>query len=235
MIKSTLQIVVPRRCEVRKNLLKVQASLPCGVKLVVVSKFQPEAKIKEAYEAGQRIFGENRVQELIAKQPLLPDDIEWHLIGSLQTNKVKYIAPFISMIQSVDTLKLMQEINRQAEKNNRIIRILLEVHIAEEESKHGFSPDECYAIFSEGLPAFYPNIQICGLMGMATFTDNSEQVRREFHTLRMLFDDISKMPSIDPSLFTELSMGMSDDYPIAIEEGSTMVRIGSAIFGERRT
>jgi len=217
-----------------ENLSRLQGSLLCGVKLVAVSKFQPVATIFEAYEAGQRIFGENRVQELVAKQPLLPDDIAWHLIGSLQTNKVKYIAPFISMIQSVDTIKLMQEINRQAEKNNRIIRILLEVYIAEEESKHGFSPDECYAIFSDGIPALYPNIQICGLMGMATFTDDSEQIRHEFRTLRTLFDEIKLLPSINPNLFSELSMGMSDDYKIAVEEGSTMIRIGSAIFGERK-
>ena len=190
--------------------------------------------IWEAYEAGQRIFGENRVQELVAKQPLLPDDVEWHFIGSLQTNKVKYIAPFISMIQSVDSLKLMQEINRQAKINNRNIRVLIEVHIAEEESKHGFSSDECKNLFTNGIAAQFKNLRICGLMGMATFTDDMEQVGREFRTLKMLFDEIKAMHGVVPSLFTELSIGMSDDYKIAIREGSTMVRIGTALFGERR-
>jgi len=215
---------------VQDNLSKILASLPDGVTLVAVTKFRSVETIKEAYDLGQRIFGENRVQELIAKQPLLPDDIDWRLIGSLQTNKVKYIAPFISMIQSVDTLKLIQEINRQAEKCNRSIRVLLEVHIAKEDSKHGFSPEECRNLFSDGIPGKFSNIQICGLMGMATFTDDREQTRREFRTLKHLFDEIRTMPSIDPSMFSELSMGMSDDYKIAIEEGATMVRIGSAIF-----
>ena len=218
------------------NIIKIKSHLPDGVKLVAVSKFHPVETLREAYDAGQRIFGENRVQELIAKQPLLPEDVEWHFIGTLQTNKVKFIAPFISMIQSVDTLKLMQEINRQAEKCNRIIRVLIEVHIAEEYSKHGFSPAECKALFVDGIPAPFKNIQICGLMGMATFTDDSKQVRREFGTLRMLFNEIKWILSAtDNALFTELSMGMSDDYPIAIEEGSTMVRIGSALFGARAT
>ena len=216
-----------------ENLSRLQASLPDGVKLVAVSKFHPVATIREVYGAGQRLFGENRVQELIAKQPELPDDIEWHFIGTLQTNKVKYIAPFVSMIQSVDTLKLMQEVNRQAGKCNRNIRVLLEVHIAEEDSKHGFSPEECKALFADGRQAQFENIRICGLMGMATFTDDTEQVRREFRALRTLFDHIKSLPATDKSVFTELSMGMSDDFRIAIEEGGTMVRIGSAIFGER--
>ena len=218
---------------VRDNLSKLRASLPDGVKLVAVSKFHSVATIQEAYDAGQRIFGENRVQELIAKQPVLPGDIEWHFIGSLQTNKVKYIAPFISMIQSVDSLKLMQEINRQAENCNRTIRVLLEVHIAEEESKHGFTPGECITFFSDGISEKYKNIQVCGLMGMATFTDDLAQVGREFSTLQTLFGEIRMMQAIDKSTFTELSMGMSDDYLTAIEAGSTMVRIGSALFGAR--
>ena len=224
---------------IRDNLLRLQASLADAtrhdlpVQLVAVSKFHSSTQIREAYDAGQRLFGENRVQELIAKQPNLPADIEWHFIGTLQTNKVKYIAPFVSMIQSVDTIKLMHEINRQAEKCNRTIRVLLEVHIAGEESKHGFSPDECRSFFSEGLPAQFRHVQICGLMGMATFTDDVEVVRREFRNLRRLFDELGLLPAIDKSLFCELSIGMSDDYKIAIEEGSTMVRIGSAIFGVR--
>ncbi|MDR2916502.1 MAG: YggS family pyridoxal phosphate-dependent enzyme [Tannerella sp.] len=219
--------------DIKHNLSEIYSSLPEGVKLIAVSKFHPAETVREAYDAGQRIFGESRVQELTAKQPVLPGDIEWYFIGTLQTNKVKYIAPFISMIQSVDTLKLMQEINRQAEKCNRKIRILIEVHVAEEESKHGFSPDECKTLFTDGVLTQFENIQVCGLMGMATFTNDTEQVRREFGTLRNLFDEISSMPATDKSTFTELSMGMSDDYKTAIEEGSTMVRIGTAIFGAR--
>ena len=197
---------------------------------MAVSKFQTETAIREAYHAGQRLFGENRVQELVGKHPVLPDDVEWHFIGTLQTNKVKYIAPFISMIQSVDTLKLMQAIDYQAGKCNRIIRILLEIHISKEISKHGFTIDECRMLFLEGLPSHFKYIHICGLMGMATFTDESKVVRREFRNLRRLFEEISALPEVDKSLFSELSMGMSDDYKIAIEEGSTMIRIGSAIF-----
>ena len=219
--------------DIKNNISKIRTSLPAGVKLVAVSKFHSAEAVKEAYDVGQRIFGESRVQELVAKQPMLPDDIEWHFIGTLQTNKVKYIAPFISTIQSVDSLKLMQEIDRQAEKSGREIRIFIEVHIAEEESKHGFSPDECKALFTDGVVSQFPYIRICGLMGMATFTDNTEQVRCEFAKLHGLFNEIKSMPTTDDSIFAELSMGMSDDCKTAIEEGSTMVRIGSAIFGAR--
>ena len=219
---------------IRNNFLEINSHLPEGVKLIAVSKFHPVEVIREAYDAGQRIFGENRVQELIAKQPLLPDDIEWHFIGTLQTNKVKFIAPFVSMIQSVDTLKLMQEINHQAEKFNRVIHVLLEVHIAEEESKHGFFLEECKTLFFNGIPAKLKNIHVCGLMGMATFTDNKDQVRREFGALCALFHEVKLMlPATGNASFSELSMGMSDDYLIAIEEGSTMVRIGSSLFGAR--
>ena len=213
---------------VKDNLATIRATLPEGVRLVAVSKFQSADTVREAYHAGQRVFGENRVQELVAKQPLLPDDIEWHFIGTLQTNKVKYIAPFIAMIQSVDTFRLLQEINRQAEKNGRVIRTLIEVHIAEEESKHGFSVDECRELFWGDALRSFAHIRVCGLMGMATFTADTEQVRREFRVLKSLFDEIKALP--DTALFTELSMGMSDDYLIAIAEGSTMVRIGSALF-----
>jgi len=212
------------------NLSKLLSLLPDEVQLVAVSKFQSEARIREVYDAGQRIFGENRVQELAGKQPNLPNDIEWHFIGTLQTNKVKYIVPFISMIQSVDSVKLLQEINRQAEKYNRIIRVLIEVHIAEEDSKHGFSIDECRTFFLDGIPLQFKNIQICGLMGMATLTEDVKAVRNEFGNLRTLFEEIRSIPEIDKSHFTELSMGMSDDFKIAIEEGSTMVRIGTAVF-----
>jgi pyridoxal phosphate enzyme (YggS family) len=218
---------------IKENLLNIGSTLPEGVQLVAVSKFHPAEIVREAYDAGQRLFGESRVQELTAKQPALPEDIRWHFVGALQTNKVKYIAPFISMIESVDTLKLMKEIDRQAEKCKRVICLLIEVHIAEEASKHGFSPDECMAFFKSDAPAQFKHVQICGLMGMATFTDDKHQVRREFRGLKTLFDEIKALPSIDPSTFTELSMGMSDDYRMAINEGSTMVRIGTAIFGER--
>jgi pyridoxal phosphate enzyme, YggS family len=218
---------------IKKNISVICSSLPVGVKLVAVSKFHSVETVQKAYDVGQRIFGESRVQELMVKQPELPTDIEWHFIGTLQTNKVKFIAPFISMIQSVDSIKLMQEINRQAGKCNRKIRVLVEVHIAEENSKHGFSPDECIALFANDLQQQYPNIHVCGLMGMATFTDNIEQVAREFAKLRSLFSEIKSMSTIDKQIFTELSMGMSDDYKIAIEKGSTIIRVGTAIFGVR--
>ena len=216
---------------IEENISKITDSLPSGVKLVAVSKFHPSETVKKAYDTGHRIFGESRVQEIIVKQPALPEDIEWHFIGTLQTNKVKFIAPFISMIQSVDSLKLISEIDRQAEKCNRKIRVLIEVHIAEEDSKHGFSPDECKTFFTDGTIERFPNIQVCGLMGMATFTDDTEQVRREFRKLRAVFDEIKS--TYGDSAFTELSMGMSDDFETAIAEGSTMVRIGTAIFGTR--
>jgi pyridoxal phosphate enzyme (YggS family) len=219
--------------DIKRNIQAIYSSLPEGVKLVAVSKFHPVETIKEVYEAGQRIFGESRVQELIAKHPVLPEDIEWHFIGALQTNKVKYIAPFISMIQSVDTFRLLQEVNRQAEKYDRVIRVLIEVHIAEEDSKHGFSIDECKSLFTETALKQFPGIRVCGLMGMATFTDDMDQVRREFGILRNLFKEIKSLPDTNREIFTELSMGMSDDYKVAIEEGSTMVRIGTGIFGTR--
>jgi len=218
---------------IRNNFLEIKSHLPEGVRLIAVTKFQPVETIQEAYDAGQRLFGENRVQELIVKQPFLPADVEWHFIGTLQSNKVKFIAPFISMIQSVDSVNLMQEINRQAEKCKRIIHMLIEVHIAEEESKHGFTPAGCKALFENGILAQFANIQVCGLMGMATFTEDTRQVRREFRSLCTLFNEIKSMPDTDNASFTTLSMGMSDDYLTAIEEGSTMVRIGSALFGVR--
>ena len=220
--------------DIKENLSKIKSTLPEGVKLIAVSKFHPAETIKAAYDAEQRIFGESRVQELTAKQPVLPQDIEWHFIGTLQTNKVKHITPFISMIQSVDSLKLMQEINRQAEKCNRTIRILVEVHIADEDGKHGFSVEACRSLFAKDAFKQFTGIQVCGLMGMATFTGDTEQIRREFGVLRKLFKEIKSMPHTDCSIFTELSMGMSDDYLTAIEEGSTMIRIGTSIFGTRQ-
>jgi pyridoxal phosphate enzyme (YggS family) len=208
--------------------------LPGNVKLVAVSKFHPAETVMEAYRAGIRIFGENRAQELLAKQKRLPDDIEWHFIGSLQKNKVKDIVPFIHTIQSVDSLELLKEIDKQAAKQSRIIHVLIEVHIAREESKHGFTPEKCIRILTQkDVITAYQNIHICGLMGMATFTDDKEKIRREFCTLYRLFKELKSSCFRDYDYFAELSMGMTGDYEIAVSEGSTMVRIGSYIFGER--
>ena len=217
---------------IAEHIQILRASLPEGVTLVAVSKFHPAEALMEAYEAGQRIFGESRAQELVAKQKELPADIEWHFIGTLQTNKVKDIAPFIHTIHSIDSLKLLQEVNKQAEKHDRIIRVLLEIHVAEEETKHGMTPDECRALLDADLSAL-THIRIGGLMGMATFTDDMERVRSEFRQLAALFRELKKKyPELAD--FKELSMGMSHDYQIAVEEGSTMVRIGTDIFGERQ-
>jgi len=207
--------------------------LPEGVKLVAVSKFHPPLMIREAYEAGQRLFGESRVQELVSKQELLPGDIEWHFIGSLQRNKVKQIAPFISMIHSLDSERLMLEIEKQGAACHRVIPCLLQIHVAEEDTKAGFTPDECLGFLSDGRWRACTHVQIAGLMGMATFTDDREQVRGEFRLLKSLYDECKAGWFAGEPSFRELSMGMSGDYPVAIEEGSTMVRIGSVIFGER--
>ncbi|MDR1938617.1 MAG: YggS family pyridoxal phosphate-dependent enzyme [Tannerellaceae bacterium] len=218
---------------IRERIAFLKNKLPENVKLVAVSKFHSGEAIMEAYRAGVRIFGENRAQELIAKQKVLPDDMEWHFIGTLQKNKVKDIAPFVHTIQSVDSLKLLQEIDKQAGKHSRIIHVLLEIHIAGEESKHGYTPEECKEMLAKEDLAAYPNIRIAGLMGMATFTDDREQVRNEFRTLCSLFKELKSSFFENSNDFTELSMGMTGDYEIAISEGSTMVRIGSYIFGER--
>lgn len=200
-----------------------------GVILVAVSKFKTVENILEAYEAGCRDFGENYVQELVDKQALLPADIRWHLIGHLQTNKVKYIAPFVTMIQSVDSRKLVTEIQKQALKNQRCIQVLLQVHIAQEETKTGMTVEEVVSILQEA--SNFPNIQFAGLMGMASFTEDEEQVRKEFQFLKKTFDELAQR--VAPDSFRHLSMGMSGDWPLAVKEGSTMVRIGSAIFGNR--
>ena len=213
---------------IQENYHKIKAQIPENVELVAVSKFHPIEKIKEVYDCGQKVFGENKVQELLTKVNELPADIQWHLIGHLQTNKVKYIAPFINTIQSVDSEKLLLEINKEAAKNNRIIKVLLQVKIAEEETKYGLEIAEAKEIFSNYLEHKYPNIEILGLMGMATFTDNKNQVKSEFLVLKSLFDELSTFKKLET-----LSMGMSDDFALAIECGSTSVRIGSAIFGVR--
>jgi len=218
--------------DIAQKLHNLKASLPPHVTFVAVSKFQPVDVLQQAYDAGQKIFGENKVQELRAKYPFLPSDIQWHFVGTLQTNKVKYIVPFIDTIQSIDSLRLLGEIEKQATKFNRRIRVFLEVHIAEETTKHGFELDECLNLFVENQFEAYPHMIVAGLMGMATFTDDVGQVEREFKRLKGLFDEIKQSGKAGDS-FTELSMGMSDDYPIAIRSGRTMIRVGTKIFGER--
>ena len=218
---------------VQENIAALRAQIPEGCTLIAVSKMQPLEKIKEAYAAGQRVFGENKAQEMVPKYDALPRDIQWHMIGHLQTNKVKYIAAFVTLIHSVDTLKLLEEINKQARRFNRIIPCLLQVHIAEEETKFGFLPGEMADVMAADMWKGMQNIEIRGLMGMATFTDNTEHIRREFRSLKTLFDNLATMRLPTAVTMKELSMGMSGDYQIAIKEGSTMVRVGTAIFGER--
>jgi PLP dependent protein len=218
---------------IRENILTLKRTLPGNVKLIAVSKTKPVSDILEAYQTGQRLFGENKAQEMSAKYPLLPEDIEWHFIGHLQTNKVKYIAPFVSCIHSVDSLRLLLEINREALRNNRIIPCLLQFHIAEEESKFGLSVGEAEALLVSDTLLTLRNIEIAGVMGMATYTENTEQIRKEFRNLKTIFEMVKEAFFKDQPSFREISMGMSDDYRIAVEEGSTMVRIGSAVFGTR--
>lgn len=218
---------------VKENLLKVKADVPEGVELVAISKYHPVESLQEAYDAGQRIFGESHVQELVGKEEVLPKDIVWHFIGHLQTNKVKYIAPFISLIHAVDTTKLLKEIDKQAAKAGRVIKCLLQMHIAQEETKFGFAPEELKQMLSEGEWKEMKNVHIVGLMCMATNTDDDNQVKSEFHFARCIFDEVKTQYFADDDEFKELSMGMSGDYLLAIEEGSTMVRVGSKIFGDR--
>ncbi|MBK8195852.1 MAG: YggS family pyridoxal phosphate-dependent enzyme [Lewinellaceae bacterium] len=206
-----------------------------NVVLVAVSKTHPPGRILDLYHAGQRIFGENRVQEMLEKHTALPADIEWHLIGHLQTNKVKYIAPFVRMIQSVDSLKLLEEIDKQALKNGRIIDCLLQFHIAGEETKFGMDLQEATALLASPEFRSLNNVRICGVMGMATFTEDLAQVRSEFRTLRAIFENLKQAFFSGKPYFREISMGMSGDWRLAVEEGSTMVRIGSLIFGDRQS
>lgn len=218
---------------IAENLKQVLNELPEGVRLIAVSKFHPNEAIEEAYGAGQRIFGESKVQEMDAKHESLPKDIEWHFIGHLQTNKVKYIVPYVSLIHGIDSYKLLVEVNKQAAKINRIVRCLLQLHIAQEETKFGFSFDECRDLLRAGKWNELKNVQICGLMGMASNTDNVEQIRKEFRSLHDFFQEVKSIWFADNDCFKELSMGMSHDYHEAIAAGSTMVRVGSKIFGER--
>lgn len=208
----------------------LQAAQSHQARLVAVSKTQSEARILELYNRGQRIFGENRVQELVPKFEALPKDIQWHIIGHLQTNKVKYIAPFVSMIHSVDSFKLLQEIDKQAARENRVISCLLQFHVAQEESKYGFPPEAGLQMLEEGAWRNLKHVQLCGVMGMATLTDDESLVRSEFRQLKSLFDSIKAKYFANDEQFRECSMGMSGDYQIALEEGSTLLRVGSLLF-----
>lgn len=218
---------------VAENLRQIKTALPGDVTLVAVSKTHGPDMIREAYAAGQRHFGENKVQELTAKAEELPADIVWHMIGHLQSNKVKYLAPFVSLIHGVDSLKLLQVINKEAHKCQRVIDCLLQVHIAHEQTKFGFSAEELQDVLDTNALTGLDHVRICGLMGMASFTDDEEQVRREFRGLNRFFQKLKNGYFSGQNAFKELSMGMSGDYAIAVEEGSTMVRVGSAIFGAR--
>jgi len=214
---------------IQDNLLQIKQSLPASVTLVAVSKTKPVADLMQAYNAGQRIFGENKIQEMVEKYEQMPKDIAWHMIGHVQTNKVKFMAPFVALIHGVDSLKLLEEINKQALKNNRIIDCLLQIHIAEEETKFGLNEAELIELLQSDTFKNLQNIKVIGLMGMATFTENQSQIRKEFNHLKTIFDQFK----IQNSSFKILSMGMSGDHQLAIECGSNMVRIGSSIFGGR--
>ena len=218
---------------IQTNLKETLATLPPHVRLVAVSKFHPNEALQEAYDAGQRIFGESKVQEMTQKYESLPKDIEWHFIGHLQTNKIKYMSSYVAMIHGVDSFKLLIEINKQAAKVGRIIPCLLQIHIAQEETKFGFSFEECKAMLMAGEWKSLKNISLCGIMGMATNTEDEEEIRKEFQSLRNFFQEIKQGFFSEDSAFKEISMGMSDDYPLAIEYGSTLIRIGSRIFGNR--
>lgn len=219
---------------IKQNLLEIRKHIPENVKLVCVSKFHPESAVQEAYDCGERIFGESRVQELMQKQPVLPKDIHWHFIGHLQSNKIKHIVDFVELIHGVDSFKLLKEIDYQAKKSGRRVKCLLQIYIAQEETKFGFSTDEVKEMLASDEFKPLENVEITGLMGMATFTENQNQVRHEFKMLKSFFDELKKNYFSENDSFREISMGMSDDYLIAIEEGSTMVRIGSKIFGNRQ-
>ena len=218
---------------VKENLETVRKTIPSGVLLVAVSKTKPVEYLQEAYDAGQRVFGENHALEMRDKHEVLPKDIDWHFIGHLQTNKIKYIVQYVRLIHSIDTFNLLQAVNKEAVKHDRVVDCLLQFHIAEEETKFGLSMEEAEEILNSDIFKTMKNVRICGVMGMATNTDNMTQVRKEFHHLKEIFNTLKTKYFTDCEWFKEISMGMSHDYPIAIEEGSTMVRVGSKIFGER--
>jgi len=218
--------------DIKSNIKAINETLTVGCKLIAVSKTQPIEKILQAYQTGQRVFGENKAQEMLAKYEALPKDIEWHMIGHLQSNKVKYIAPFVSLIHSVDSVRLLEEINKQGQKINRIIPCLLQMYIANEDAKFGFSQEEVIELL-DNYPLSFHNVRVVGLMGMASFTNNQQQIRAEFRSLKVFFEKIRGKPLPPQVEMKELSMGMSGDYRIGMDEGSTLVRIGTSIFGER--
>lgn len=218
---------------IQEQIRSITGDIPESVRLVAVSKYHPIEALQEAYEAGQRIFGESKVQEMTLKHEVLPDDIEWHFIGHLQTNKIKYMAPYVALIHGVDSFKLLVEIDKQARKVQRTIPCLLQIHIAQEDTKFGFTMDECRAMLAEGKWRELSNVQIAGVMGMATNTDDEAQVENEFAALQAFFRETKETYFRHIPYYKELSMGMSDDYPIAIRHGSTLIRVGSKIFGER--
>ena len=219
--------------DIKQHLHQVRATLPEGVRLVAISKYHPAASIEAAYAEGQRVFGESHEQELRLKHEQLPADIRWHFIGHLQTNKVKYIVPYVDMIEAVDSLRLLREIEKQAARCDRVVKVLLELHIAEEATKYGLRPDECRQLLADGEWRTMSHVEICGLMMMASNVDDEAQIAREFDTARQLFDELKQQYFADDERFAERSWGMSDDYPIAVRHGSTMVRVGTAIFGPR--
>jgi hypothetical protein len=217
---------------IKENLNKIKSTLPEHVTLVAVSKTKPISDLMEAYDAGQRIFGENKIQEMAEKHETMPKDIQWHMIGHVQRNKVKYMAPFVSLIHGVDNFKLLKEINKQAEKNNRVINCLLQIKIAEEDSKFGMAIKDASEIVQSKMFSELKHIRITGVMGMATFTDDKNQIKKEFNLLKSTFDNLKQHQTENCKLKT-ISMGMSGDYELAIESGSTMIRVGSSIFGSR--
>ncbi|MDO6490828.1 MULTISPECIES: YggS family pyridoxal phosphate-dependent enzyme [unclassified Cellulophaga] len=217
---------------IKESLLTIKKELPDTVTLVAVSKTKPVSDLEEAYAAGQRIFGENKIQEMTQKWEVMPKDIQWHMIGHVQTNKVKYMAEYVSLVHGVDSLKLLKEINKQAKKHNRVINCLLQMHIAEESTKFGLDKEELNNLIDSDIFKALENINVVGLMGMATFTDNKNQVKKEFATLKEIFSSLQSIKSTNLDVKI-LSMGMSGDYKLAIDQGSTMVRIGSSIFGSR--
>lgn len=219
---------------VAEQITRLKQELPEGVNLLAISKYQPIEALQEAYDAGQRLFGENHIQEMAAKAAILPHDIEWHFTGHVQTNKIKYMAPFVSLIHAVDSFRLLREIDKHAAKHNRIIDCLLQIHIAQEETKYGLTMNECRQLLSTEPWRELRHVRITGLMAMGSNTDDMEQVRGEFRQIKQLFDELKATHFAEEPSFCHLSEGMTDDYPIAIEEGSTIVRIGSMIFGERK-
>ena len=218
---------------IKENLEKIRATVPEGVTLVAVSKTKPISDVREAYDAGQRIFGENHALEMRDKHEALPGDIQWHFIGHLQTNKIKYIIPFVTLIHSSDSANLLEAVNKEARKHDRVVDCLLQFHIAQEETKFGLDMDEARALLDSDAFKQMENVRICGVMGMATFTDDEVEIRKEFKHLREIFETLRQDYFAGQPQFKEISMGMSEDYPIAIEEGATLIRVGSKIFGPR--